>query len=190
MDGPDPNVMAAIDRGNCVVFFDVVAGEGKNSSDLGRIKMELFVKDCPKTCENFRQLCTGEFLRNEQPTGYLNCTFHRVIKGFVLQGGDFVNHDGTGKLSIYGPTFPDENLTTHKHDQAGMLSMANSGPNSNGCQFFITCAPAPHLDGKHTVFGKILDDGNSMLTVRKCEAVPTNGTTPRIPLRISQCGEL
>lgn len=197
----DELVRNAIDRGNDVVFFDVALGEGgggegttssnnnANSADLGRIKMELFTKDCPKTCENFRQLCTGEFLRNEQPTGYLRSTFHRVIKGFVLQGGDFVNHDGTGKLSIYGSSFPDENLTTHKHLKAGYLSMANSAPNSNGCQFFITCAAAPHLDGKHTVFGQVLDEA-SMLTVKKCEAVPVNGTTPRLPLIITQCGEL
>ena len=95
--GPDPSVMAAIERGNPVVFFDLGLGETTGSASpapLGRIKMELFVGDCPKTCENFRQFCTGEFLRHENPTGYLNSTFHRVIKGFVLQGGDFVNHDG------------------------------------------------------------------------------------------------
>ncbi|OEU16640.1 cyclophilin type peptidyl-prolyl cis-trans isomerase [Fragilariopsis cylindrus CCMP1102] len=195
--GPDPAVLAAIEKGNVVVFFDIALGESgggastnnANSAELGRIKMELFTKDCPKTCENFRQFCTGEFLQNEQPTGYLNSTFHRVIKGFVLQGGDFVNNDGTGKLSIYGSSFADENLTTHKHVNAGMLSMANSGPNTNGCQFFITCAAAPHLDGKHTVFGQVLDDA-SMLTVRKCEAVPVNGSVPRLPLTITQCGEL
>jgi peptidyl-prolyl isomerase H (cyclophilin H) len=127
-------------------------------------------------------------LQNEQPTGYKDCVFHRVIKDFMVQGGDFINHDGSGKLSIYGPSFPDENFI-HKHDKAGMLSMANSGPNSNGCQFFITCAKADWLDNKHVVFGQVLD-GNSMLTVRKCEAVPANGTTPRIPLRVTQCGEL
>jgi peptidyl-prolyl isomerase H (cyclophilin H) len=95
--GPDPNVMAAVEKGHPVVFFDVSLGgdaKGTNAASVGRIKMELFAKDCPKTCENFRQFCTGEFLRHEQPTGYKNCTFHRVIKGFVLQGGDFVNHDG------------------------------------------------------------------------------------------------
>ena len=95
---------------------------------------------------------------------------------------------GTGKLSIYGSSFPDENFI-HKHNGPGLLSMANSGPNTNGCQFFITCAAAPHLDGKHTVFGRVLDDA-SMLTVRKCEAVPVNGSTPRLPLTITQCGEL
>mmetsp|Transcript_25071 Transcript_25071/g.58787 ORF Transcript_25071/g.58787 Transcript_25071/m.58787 type:complete len:198 (-) Transcript_25071:1063-1656(-) len=195
VEGPDPNVMAAVERGNPVVFFDVSLGDvTKGAADgtaapLGRIKMELFAGDCPRTCENFRQFCTGEFLRHEQPTGYKGSTFHRVIRGFVLQGGDFVNHDGTGKLSIYGTSFADENLTAHKHSGPGLLSMANSGPNTNGCQFFLTCAAAPHLDGKHTVFGRVLDDA-SMLTVRKCEAVPVNGSTPRLPLTITQCGEL
>lgn len=186
--GPDAEVMAAIERGNAVVFMDVALGEGNNAVELGRIKLELFVKDCPITCENFRQFCTGEYLQNEQPTGYMNCTFHRVMKDFMIQGGDFINHDGTGKLSIYGPTFADENFI-HKHSKPGMLAMANSGPNTNGCQFFITCGKADWLDGKHCVFGQVLD-GASMLTVRKCEAVPVNGTTPRLPLRIIQCGEL
>ncbi len=88
----DPNVLAAVERGNPVVFFDVSLGS--EEATVGRIKMELFAQDCPKTSENFRQFCTGEFLRFEQPTGYKNSTFHRVIKGFVLQGGDIVNHDG------------------------------------------------------------------------------------------------
>jgi len=169
---------------NIRVFFDVSV----NSSKLGRLEIELYSRDLPKTCENFRQLCTGEFLQNEQPTGYLNSTFHRVIKDFMIQGGDFINGDGSGKLSIYGSTFPDENFI-HKHDQPGILSSANSGPNSNGCQFFITCAVADWLDGKHCVFGRVLD-ASSMLTVRKCEAVPLSGSEPRIPIRIVQCGEL
>jgi peptidyl-prolyl isomerase H (cyclophilin H) len=186
--GPDPAVMEAIERGNAVVFFDVALGEGTNAPVLGRIKLELFVQDCPKTCENFRQFCTGEFLRNEQPCGYKGSIFHRVIKGFMIQGGDFLNQNGTGKLSIYGPSFPDENFI-HKHNQPGMLSCANSGKDTNGCQFFITTAPADWLDGKHVVFGKVLD-ATSMLTVRKCEAVPVNGSTPRMPLKIIECGEL
>jgi peptidyl-prolyl isomerase H (cyclophilin H) len=179
--------MEAIERGNAVVFFDVVLGE--EGAPLGRIKLELFVNDCPKTCENFRQFCTGEYLENSQPVGYLNSTFHRVMKGFMIQGGDFVNHDGTGTKSIYGTsTFEDENFI-HRHNQPGMLSMANSGENTNACQFFITCGAAEWLDGKHVVFGKVLD-APSMLTVRKCEAVPVMGTKPRIPIRIVSCGEL
>ena len=198
--GPDPAVMDAINRGNKVVFFDVALGGGTDAADgstddgkpLGRIKLELFANDCPKTCENFRQFCTGEHTDpvTRAPVGYKNSTFHRVIKDFMIQGGDFINHDGTGKTSIYGTsTFADENLTSYKHDRPGMLSCANS--NSNGCQFFITCKKAEWLDGKHVVFGQVLGD-ESMMTVRKCEAVPTKGNAnqPRYPIRIVQCGEL
>ena len=101
-----------------------------------------------------------------------------------------MNSDGSGKISIYGPSFKDENFI-HKHDGPGMLSCANSGPNSNGCQFFITCKATDRLDGKHTVFGRVLD-AESMLTVRKCEAVPVSGgqNKPRMPVRIVECGEL
>ena len=109
----------------------------------------------------------------------------------MIQDGDFLNHDGTGKTSIYnGTSFADENFI-HNHDSAGMLSMANSGKDTNGCQFFITCQKCDWLDGKHVVFGKVLDDA-SMLTVRKCEAAPVVGSKgkPRIPLTIIQCGEM
>jgi peptidyl-prolyl isomerase H (cyclophilin H) len=202
--GPDPLVMEAIERGNAVVFLDVAMGDDTSISDnnpiddmtgnttyIGRIKLELFVQDCPKTCENFRQFCTGEYrLSNEQPIGYKGSIFHRVMKNFMIQGGDIMNQDGTGKISIYGTsTFPDENFI-HKHNQPGLLSSANSGPNTNGCQFFVTTnQKADWLDGKHCVFGKVLD-ANSMLTVRKIENTPVNGTEPRIPIRIVQCGEL
>eukprot|EP00586_Coscinodiscus_wailesii_P003789 CAMPEP_0172478960 /NCGR_PEP_ID=MMETSP1066-20121228/3194_1 /TAXON_ID=671091 /ORGANISM="Coscinodiscus wailesii, Strain CCMP2513" /LENGTH=208 /DNA_ID=CAMNT_0013238947 /DNA_START=97 /DNA_END=723 /DNA_ORIENTATION=- len=193
--GPDPAVIEAITKGNKVVFFDVTLGadeKGNGGNALGRIKLELYVKDCPKTCENFRQFCTGQHLRNSQPTGYKNSTFHRVMKDFMIQGGDFLNHDGTGKTCIYSENrgFDDENLSL-KHDRPGILSMANSGPNTNGSQFFITCGRAEWLDGKHVVFGSVLD-ADSMLTVRKCEAVPVSGVgnRPRVPLRIVECGEL
>lgn len=107
----------------------------------------------------------------------------------MVQGGDFVKGDGTGQKSIYGTTFQDENFL-HRHDQPGMLSMANSGANTNACQFFITTAKkADWLDGVHVVFGRVLD-AESMLTVRKCEAVPVSNQKPRIPLRITECGEL
>jgi peptidyl-prolyl isomerase H (cyclophilin H) len=155
--------------------------------------MELFYKDCPKTCENFRQFCTGEYSLSSTspPLGYKGSSFHRVIKNFMIQGGDFLNNDGTGKTSIYnGVTFEDENFI-HKHDQAGLLSMANSGQNSNGSQFFITCAVCDWLDGKHVVFGRVLDE-KSMLVVRQMEQVPVggSGSKPKIPLVITQCGEL
>eukprot|EP00051_Salpingoeca_urceolata_P027070 m.479915 g.479915 ORF g.479915 m.479915 type:complete len:177 (+) comp21632_c0_seq1:1185-1715(+) len=175
----------AADKGhpNPVVFFDIQIG----GSDVGRIKMELFADTCPKTAENFRQLCTGEYRRAGKPQGYKNCIFHRIIKEFMIQGGDYIRGDGTGVDSMYGGAFPDENFT-HQHTGPGMLSMANSGPNTNGCQFFITCAKTEFLDRKHVVFGKVID---GMLVVRKIEAVPTGpNNRPSIPVKISQCGEM
>ena len=193
--GPDPAVMEAIERGNTVVFLDFALGgsnpDGSDGKALGRIKLELFTKDCPKTCENFRQFCTGECVRQGQPVGYKGSTLHRIIKNFMVQGGDFVNGDGTGKTCIY-PTqaFEDENFI-HRHEGPGILSMANSGPNTNGCQFFITLAKTDWLDGKHVVFGKVLDTA-SMLTLRKCEAVPVSGgnNKPKMDIRIVLCGEM
>ncbi|XP_020605084.1 peptidyl-prolyl cis-trans isomerase H-like [Orbicella faveolata] len=112
----------------------------------------------------------------------------RVIKDFMIQGGDFVKGDGTGVASIYGDVaFPDENFK-QKHDGPGLLSMANSGPNSNGCQFFITCAKCDFLDGKHVVFGKVVD---GLLVMRKIENVPVGpNNRPTLPVAISQCGEM
>jgi peptidyl-prolyl isomerase H (cyclophilin H) len=143
----------ALSRGNPVVFFDVSIG----GMPAGRIKIELFADVCPKTAENFRQLCTGEHKKSSLAVGYKSCPFHRIIKGFMIQGGDFVNKDGTGRYSIYGDSFPDENFVL-QHTGPGLLSMANSGPNTNGSQFFITCAKCDWLDGKHVVFGKVIDE--------------------------------
>mmetsp|Transcript_27165 Transcript_27165/g.46839 ORF Transcript_27165/g.46839 Transcript_27165/m.46839 type:complete len:172 (+) Transcript_27165:39-554(+) len=169
--------------GNPVVFFDVTIG-GHNA---GRMKIELFADVVPKTAENFRQLCTGEFRKNGIPIGFKGCAFHRVIKDFMIQGGDFVKGDGTGRISIYGDKFPDENFTL-KHTAPGMLSMANSGPNTNGCQFFITTTPCDWLDGKHVVFGKVID---GLLTVRKIENVAVGpNNKPKLPCLIAECGEM
>jgi peptidyl-prolyl isomerase H (cyclophilin H) len=101
-----------------------------------------------------RQFCTGEYRKGGKPLGYKGCSFHRVIKGFMAQGGDILRGDGTGCTSIYGDRFDDEDLSL-KHTGAGLLSMANSGPNSNGCQFFISCDACDWLDGKHVIFGKV-----------------------------------
>ncbi|KAK9829648.1 hypothetical protein WJX72_007086 [[Myrmecia] bisecta] len=169
---------------NPIVFFDVTIG----GQPAGRIKMELFADVAPKTAENFRQYCTGEARKNGFPQGYKGCPFHRIIKGFMIQGGDFVKGDGTGSLSIYGSQYPDENFIG-KHTGPGLLSSANSGANTNGCQFFITCAKTDWLDLKHVVFGRVLGDG--LLVVRKLENVATGqANKPKLPCLIAECGEM
>mmetsp|Transcript_17935 Transcript_17935/g.49216 ORF Transcript_17935/g.49216 Transcript_17935/m.49216 type:complete len:200 (+) Transcript_17935:67-666(+) len=165
---------------NPVVFFDISIG----GHPVGRVKMELFRDVVPKTAENFRQLCTGEFKLNKVPIGYKNCTFHRIIKDFMIQGGDFTNGDGTGGKSIYGEKFKDENFKL-RHKRGGLLSMANSGKDTNGSQFFITTVTTPHLDGKHVVFGTILE---GMKVVRELES--QNGTPPKDPCVIVDSGEI
>lgn len=171
---------------NPVVFFDISIGD----QPVGRIVLELFSDVCPKTAENFRQLCTGEFRLNGVPIGFKNTSFHRVIKDFMIQGGDFVKGDGSGCLSIFGEKFPDENFVLN-HDSAGVLSMANSGPNTNGCQFFICCAKCDWLDGKHVVFRSVLDQ-ESLFVVRKIENIPVTpgGNKPKLSAVITGCGEL
>ncbi|XP_061691980.1 peptidyl-prolyl cis-trans isomerase D [Syngnathoides biaculeatus] len=166
------------------VFLDVDIGSGR----AGRIVLELFADVTPKTAENFRALCTGEKgvgKSTGKPLHFKGCPFHRIIKKFMIQGGDFSNQNGTGGESIYGEKFEDENFH-YKHDQVGLLSMANSGPNTNGSQFFITTVPTPHLDGKHVVFGQVL---KGMGVVKMLEAVDTNDDAPVKPCLIADCGE-
>ncbi|KAF2835517.1 hypothetical protein M501DRAFT_998982 [Patellaria atrata CBS 101060] len=174
----------AAPNGNPVVFFDITLG----GESLGRIKMELFQNTVPRTAENFRKFCTGETKSSQgRPQGYKGSKFHRVIKEFMIQGGDFLNGDGTGSISIYGTrSFADENFDL-KHDTPGLLSMANSGPNSNGSQFFITTVPTPFLDNKHVVFGKVID---GMDVVKKIENTRTIKDKPTQDVVISQCGEM
>ncbi|CAG9529729.1 unnamed protein product [Cercopithifilaria johnstoni] len=166
------------------VFFDIIIG-GKTS---GRIVMELFNDIVPKTAENFRCLCTGEKGIGilGKPLHYRGCKFHRVIPEFMCQGGDFTNGDGTGGESIYGQTFPDENFI-EKHTGPGILSMANAGPNTNSSQFFLCTIKTDWLDGKHVVFGKVVD---GMEVVKKIEKVGSEDGTTSQEVKIADCGEL
>jgi len=162
------------------VFFDMTIGGEK----AGRIVMMLRGDVVPKTAENFRQLCTME---KGEDYGYKACTFHRVIPGFMCQGGDFTNHDGTGGKSIYGEKFEDENFQLD-HTGEGILSMANAGPGTNGSQFFLCTTKTTHLDGKHVVFGKVV--GDSMEVVKKIEAVGSGDGKTSKKVVIEDCGEL
>ncbi|KAF0983091.1 hypothetical protein FDP41_011069 [Naegleria fowleri] len=131
------------------VFFDISIGKPSKRNPPVRIVIGLFGNAQPKTVENFRSLAT-----HERQIGYRGSIFHRIVRGFVIQGGDITKGDGTGGTSIYGPSFDDEDLSIETF--RGCVAMANKGPNTNNSQFFITMAPTPHLDGKHVVFGRVL----------------------------------
>lgn len=157
-------------------YFEVSA----DGQPLGKIVFELF-SETPKTSENFRALCTGE-----KGFGYQGSSFHRVIPQFMLQGGDFTNHNGTGGKSIYGEKFADENFV-HKHTIPGLLSMANAGKNTNGSQFFITTVPCSWLDGKHVVFGKVIEGMNIVKTI---EGFGSGSGKPSKKVTITKSGQL
>ena len=166
---------------NPIVYFDI----SKDGTDIGRMTFELYADKVPKTAENFRSICAGD---NKQGYTYAKSQFHRIIDGFMAQGGDFTNHNGTGGASIYGRTFPDEPSGLRlQHSKRGLLSMANAGPNTNGSQFFITFEATPWLNGAHVVFGEVKDGADILKTL---EAAGTRSGQPKSRFVITKSGEL
>ena len=165
-------------------FFDVSVG----GEFAGRVVFGLYGRQTPRTCENFRCLCTGEAGEGDSGKAlhYEGCAFHRVIPGFMCQGGDITRGDGTGGDSIFGERFEDEDFAA-RHDRGGLLSMANAGPDTNGSQFFITTAPTPHLDGAHVVFGEVLE---GLDVVQRMEACGSASGELSEKVVIEKCGEL
>ena len=166
------------------VFFDISIG----GTAKGRIEITLDTTNHPITAENFRALCTGEkgVGNSGKPLHYKGCRFHRVIPGFMAQGGDFTVGNGTGGESIYGNKFADEALDKGKHTKRGILSMANAGPNTNGSQFFLCFVATPHLDGRHCVFGEVTSGMDVLNDIEGAQIGARD--VPVKPIVIDDCG--
>ncbi|MBW0522589.1 hypothetical protein O181_062304 [Austropuccinia psidii MF-1] len=163
-----------------LVYFNISV----DKVELGKILFKLYDEQVPKTAQNFRQLSLNPL---KDPIGsYKNSKFHRIIPQFMLQGGDFTRHNGTGGRSIYGDKFDDENFI-FKHDKPGLLSMANAGPNTNGSQFFITTVKTSWLDGKHVVFGEVVEGYD---IVKEIEKLGSLSGKPKAEVVIGDCGEV
>ncbi|CAE8625459.1 unnamed protein product, partial [Polarella glacialis] len=171
-------------KGRPRVYFDMAI----DGYPVGKLVFELYADVVPKTAENFRCLCTGEKGRGRsgKQLHFMGSNFHRIIPGFMCQGGDFTAGNGTGGESIYGGKFADENFK-EEHTKAGQLSMANSGPNTNGSQFFICTRKTPHLDGKHVVFGELIEGMEVLREIEK-EGTPSGKTTGKVTIR--DCNEV
>jgi len=158
--------LPAFSNDNPQVFFDIEVGdEDPEKAQKGRVVFELFMNEVPITAENFRALCTGEM---EGIPSYKGNKFHRIINGFMMQGGDTTMGNGTGGKSIYGEKFKDEGFWL-PHTHSGILSMANAGPDTNGSQFFVCYGPTPHLNEKHTVYGRVIHGWDICLAAEKAE---------------------
>lgn len=179
------SALPKFEKDNAQTFFDIAIGNEDDEEKVkGRVVFELFTKQVPKTAENFRAICTGE---KGDDYHYKGNIFHRVIQGFMAQGGDITNQNGTGGHSIYGHKFEDE-LIWYPHTHKGVLSMANAGPDTNGSQFFICFKDTPHLNNKHTIFGRVIAGYD---IVEKMEANPTGAQDkPLKTVTIVDCGEL
>jgi peptidylprolyl isomerase len=166
------------------VYFDIAI----DSEPARRIVMELFDDVTPTTAENFRALCTGEkgVGKAGKPLHFKGSLFHRIIPNFMAQGGDFTRGNGTGGESIYGEKFADENFKK-KHDKPGLLSMANAGPDTNGSQFFLTFVETPWLDGKHVVFGEVVE---GLEVLKLLEAQGSDSGKTKVPVTITNSGQL